>query len=91
MSDLGLKRILEGALFSSFAPMNIYQMKKMFGNQKVPTEGMLREALASLADDYQARANDSCQHILALFHEWLQILHNHLKCLHLEQYLFHQP
>ncbi len=56
MSDLYLKRILEGALFASFAPMNIYQMKKLFGNQKVPTEGMLREALASLADDYQARA-----------------------------------
>ena len=56
MSDLDLKRILEGALFASFAPMNIYQMKKLFGNQKAPTEGMLREALASLADDYQARA-----------------------------------
>ena len=56
MSDLGLKRILEGALFSSLAPMNIYQMKKLFGNQKAPTEGMLREALASLADDYQERA-----------------------------------
>ena len=56
MSDLDLKRILEGALFASREPMSIYQMKKLFGNQKAPTEGMLREALASLADDYQARA-----------------------------------
>jgi segregation and condensation protein B len=56
MSDLDLKRILEGALFASREPMSIYQMKKLFGNQKVPTEGMLREALISLADDYQARA-----------------------------------
>ena len=56
MSDLDLKRILEGALFASREPMSIYQMKKLFGNQKAPTEGMLREALASLTDDYQARA-----------------------------------
>ena len=56
MSDLDLKRILEGALFASREPMSIYQMKKLFGNQKAPTEGMLREALISLADDYQARA-----------------------------------
>ena len=53
MSDLDLKRILEGALFASREPMSIYQMKKLFGNQKAPTEGMLREALASLSDDYQ--------------------------------------
>ena len=56
MSDLDLKRILEGALFASRDPMSIYQLRKLFGNQKVPTEGMLREALTSLADDYQARA-----------------------------------
>ena len=56
MFDLDLKRILEGALFASREPMSIYQMKKLFGNQKAPTEGMLREALAGLADDYQARA-----------------------------------
>ena len=55
MSDLDLKRI-EGALFASREPMSIYQMKKLFGNQKAPTEGMLREAFASLTDDYQARA-----------------------------------
>ena len=56
MSDLDLKGILEGALFASREPMSIYQMKKLLGNQKAPTEGMLREALISLADDYQARA-----------------------------------
>ena len=56
MSDLDLKRILEGALFASREPMSIYQMKKLFGNQKAPTEGMLREALISLADDYHGRA-----------------------------------
>lgn len=56
MSDFDLKRILEGALFSNLAPMSIYQMKKLFGNQKIPTEGMLREALTSLADDYKARS-----------------------------------
>ena len=56
MSDLDLKRILEGALFASREPISIYQMKKLFGNQKAPTEGMLREALISLADDYHGRA-----------------------------------
>ena len=53
---MDLKRILEGALFASREPMNIYQMKKLFGSQKAPTEGMLREALISLADDYLGRA-----------------------------------
>ena len=53
MSDLDLKQILEGALFASREPMSIYQMKKLFGDQKPPTEGMLREVLASLADEYQ--------------------------------------
>ena len=53
---MDLKRILEGALFASREPMSIYQMKKLFGNQKAPTEGMLREALISLADDYHGRA-----------------------------------
>ena len=52
MSDLDLKRILEGALFASREPMSIYQMKKLFGNQKAPTEGMLREAFQP-CDDYQ--------------------------------------
>lgn len=56
MSDIDLKQILEGALFASRQPMSIYQMKKLFGDQKAPTEGMLREALASLADEYQGRA-----------------------------------
>ena len=56
MSDIDLKRILEGALFASREPMSIYQMKKLFGDQKAPTEGMLREALASLAEEYQDRA-----------------------------------
>ena len=56
MSDIDLKQILEGALFASREPMSIYQMKKLFGDQKAPTEGMLREVLASLADEYQGRA-----------------------------------
>ena len=56
MSDIDLKQILEGALFASREPMSIYQMKKLFGDQKPPTEGMLREVLASLADEYQGRA-----------------------------------
>ena len=56
MSDLDLKRILEGALFASREPMSIYQMKKLFGNQRAPTEGMLREALASLTMTIRARA-----------------------------------
>jgi segregation and condensation protein B len=56
MSDIDLKRILEGALFASREPMSIYQMKKLFGDQKAPTEGMLREALMSLAEEYQDRA-----------------------------------
>ena len=46
MSDIDLKQILEGALFANREPMSIYQMKKLFGNQRAPTEGMLREALA---------------------------------------------
>jgi segregation and condensation protein B len=56
MSDIDLKQILEGALFASRQPMSIYQMKKLFGDQNAPTEGMLREVLASLADEYQGRA-----------------------------------
>ena len=36
--------------------MTIYQMKKLFGDQKAPTEGMLREALSSLAEEYQNRS-----------------------------------
>ena len=55
MSDTSLKQILEGALFANREPLNIYQMKKLFGNQRAPTEGMLREALASLAEDYRGR------------------------------------
>ena len=55
MSDTSLKKqILEGALFANREPLNIYQMEKLFGNQRAPTEGMLREALASLAEDYRA-------------------------------------
>lgn len=56
MSEIDLKRILEGALFASRGPMTIYQMKKLFGDQKTPTEGMLREALSSLAEEYQDRS-----------------------------------
>ena len=56
MSEFDLKRILEGALFASRGPMTIYQMKKLFGDQKAPTEGMLREALSSLAEEYQNRS-----------------------------------
>jgi segregation and condensation protein B len=56
MSEFDLKRILEGALFASRGPMTIYQMKKLFGDQKAPTEGMLREVLSSLADEYQDRS-----------------------------------
>jgi segregation and condensation protein B len=56
MSEFDLKRILEGALFTSRGPMTIYQMKKLFGDQKAPTEGMLREVLSSLADEYQDRS-----------------------------------
>ena len=56
MSEIDLKRILESALFANREPMSIYQMKKLFGDQKAPTEGMLREALESLADEYQDRA-----------------------------------
>ena len=53
MPEFDLKRILEGSLFASRGPMTIYQMKKLFGDQKAPTEGMLREALSSLAEEYQ--------------------------------------
>ena len=56
MSEFDLKRILEGALFASRGPMTIYQMKKLFGDQKAPTEGMLREVLSSLAEEYQNRS-----------------------------------
>jgi len=56
MPEFDLKRILEGALFASRGPMTIYQMKKLFGDQKAPTEGMLREALFSLAEEYQNRS-----------------------------------
>ena len=56
MPEFDLKRILEGALFASRGPMTIYQMKKLFGDQKAPTEGMLREALSSLAEEYQNRS-----------------------------------
>ena len=52
--DLDLKRIFEGALFASREPMSIYQMKKLFGNQKAPTEGMYGRLSVSLSDDYQA-------------------------------------
>ena len=56
MTELELKLILEGALFSGREPMMIFQMKRLFGDQKAPTEGMLRRALQSLSDDYADRA-----------------------------------
>ncbi len=56
MYEFDLKRILEAALFASRGPLTIYQMKKLFGDQKAPTEGMLREALSSLAEEYQDRS-----------------------------------
>ena len=56
MAEFDLKRILEGALFASRGPMTISQMKKLSGDQKAPTEGMLREALSSLAEEYQNRS-----------------------------------
>ena len=56
MPEFDLKRILEGSLFASRGPMTIYQMKKLFGDQKAPTEGMLREALSSLAKEFQNRS-----------------------------------
>ena len=45
MFEMEMKVILEGALFSTREAMTIYQMKKLFGDQKAPTEGMLRAAL----------------------------------------------
>ena len=36
--------------------MTIHQMKKLFGDQKAPTEVMLREALKKLAEDYSDRS-----------------------------------
>lgn len=56
MLEIELKIILEGALFSAREAMTVYQMKKLFGDQKAPTEGMLRAALESLALDYTKRA-----------------------------------
>ena len=56
MLEIELKIILEGALFSAREAMTIFQMKKLFGDQKAPTEGMLRVALESLALDYTGRA-----------------------------------
>lgn len=56
MTELDLKRILEGALFAAREPMNIHRLKKLFGDQRPPTEGMLREVLDQLALDYQGRA-----------------------------------
>ncbi len=56
MTELDLKRILEGALFASREPMSIHRMKKLFGDQRPPTEGMLREALEQLAESYADRA-----------------------------------
>ena len=55
MPDLDLVRILEGALFASREPLSIQAMKKLFAHLKVPTEGMLREALERLAFQYQDR------------------------------------
>ena len=56
MDELDLKAILEGALFAGPSPMTIYQMKRLFGDQKAPTEGLLREALMKLAEDYSDRS-----------------------------------
>ena len=56
MFEVELKIILEGALFSAREAMTIHHMKKLFGDQKAPTEGMLRVALESLAADYTDRA-----------------------------------
>ena len=56
MTELDLKRILEGALFAAREPMNIHRLKKLFGDQRPPTEGMLREALELLAAEYADRA-----------------------------------
>jgi segregation and condensation protein B len=49
-------QILEAALFSAREPMRIDQMRKLFGDAKPPSEGMLREALDRLATVYADRA-----------------------------------
>ena len=56
MPESDVVHILEAALFSSHEPMSIYQMRQLFGDAKPPTEGMLREALARLAEVYSDRA-----------------------------------
>ncbi len=56
MTELDLKRILEGALFAAREPMSIHRLKKLFGDERPPTEGMLREALSSLAEEYGGRS-----------------------------------
>ncbi|MDC1239950.1 SMC-Scp complex subunit ScpB [Litorivicinus sp.] len=56
MDGLNLKYILEGALFAAREPLNILKMKTLFGDQKSPTEGMLRDALKSLNEDYEGHA-----------------------------------
>lgn len=57
MAELPLIRVLEGALFAAREPLSIQALKQLFeDSSQHPSEGMLREALSRLADEYADRS-----------------------------------
>lgn len=57
MAELALIRVLEGALFAAREPLSIQALKQLFEDSpQHPSEGMLREALSRLADEYADRS-----------------------------------
>lgn len=57
MVELSLIRVLEGALFAAREPLSIAALKQLFeGSSQTPSEGMLREALSRLAEEYAERS-----------------------------------
>ena len=55
MDDNQIKFFIEAALLAAGRPMSVDQLQKLFDNDAVPEKSQIRQAISSLADDYEER------------------------------------
>ena len=54
-SEQDLKWIVEAALMAAGRPLNLDNLQDLFGEEERPDKRLLRQAIESLQQDYQAR------------------------------------
>ncbi|WP_435104767.1 SMC-Scp complex subunit ScpB [Arhodomonas sp. AD133] len=55
MTEPALKHILEGALLAAGEPLSVERLRGLFPQERAPTPAEIRQALATLAQDYEGR------------------------------------